>query len=475
VSNPLAPAWLSVPEDLSALDRRIWPQDTVRGPDGQITIGGVPTQELIETFGSPLYVVNLDDLSARAARVREVLTSAIARPGRRVSVYYATKALLTSDVVRSVANQGLGFDVSTAGEMQWTLRSGVQPSSLEFQGNNKSDPELRAALESGVGAIVIDSEAEAHRLVSIAAQSRQVHDVLIRVNSGVHASTHDYLATAREDQKFGIAREDVEGVASVVASCAALRLVGVHSHIGSQIVSPDGFVEATKRLLQVYDQLSEAHPMHTLNLGGGFAIPYTPADPDDNVHAIAVAIAGEIDDFESRTGRRVSEVAFEPGRIIAGPAGVTLYTVGVIKPVEVSKDHSSSSRLYVSVDGGMSDNLRPALYGADYSAVVANRSSSAAPVLARVVGKHCESGDIVVKDSYLPADVAFGDTLAVAATGAYCHSLANNYNAMGRPALVVVESGEARLALAAETLDDVMARDRGLSWQPELSVREGDR
>ena len=460
--STLAPAWLRQPSDLNALDPRLWPERTQRGPEGAVHLRGVDARQLLEQFGSPLYVVDLDSVATRARYVQATLRDSIARSGRDVHVFYATKALLTSDVVRSVAAEGLGFDVSTRGEFEWVLASGVDPSLIEYQGNNKSLSEIRRALEVGVGAVVIDSEWEAKRLAEVSAQLGRTQRVMIRVNSGVHAGTHEYLATAREDQKFGIARSDIPAVASIVANAPHLELVGLHSHIGSQIVSPDGFIEAANRLLAEYEKLQDDHPMDTVNLGGGFAIPYTESDPDSNLEAIAEALGNTLDDWAEK-GVAPSIVAFEPGRIISGPAGVTLYTVGTTKQVIVGEGDDSDTRLYVSVDGGMSDNLRTALYGANYTVRLANRSSDAPAALVRVVGKHCESGDIVVSDDYLAGDVTPGDVLMVAQTGAYCHSLSSNYNAVGRPALVVLEGGEARVSLKAETVEDVMSRDVGLA------------
>jgi diaminopimelate decarboxylase len=460
--SKLAPAWLEEPTDLNGLDSRLWPESTSRSRDGAVHLGGVDSRQLLEQFGSPLYVVDLDTLRSRARSVQSTLRDAISREARAVHVYYATKALLTSDVVRAVAAEGLGFDVSTSGECEWVLSSGVDPSLIEYQGNNKSLPEIRRALEVGVGAVVIDSEWEARRLAEVSAELGRTQRVMIRVNSGVHAGTHDYLATAREDQKFGIARGDIPAVAEIVAAAPQLELAGLHSHIGSQIVSPDGFIEATHRLLAEYEKLQADHPMDTVNLGGGFAIPYTPSDPDSNLEAIAQALGVALDEWALK-GVSPSIVAFEPGRIISGPAGVTLYTVGTTKQVVVGDGDESDTRLYVSVDGGMSDNLRTALYGANYTVRLASRSSDASPALVRVVGKHCESGDIVVTDDYLPGDVTPGDVLIVAQTGAYCHSLSSNYNAVGRPALVVLEGGEARVSLSAETVEDVMSRDIGLA------------
>ena len=286
---------------------------------------------------------------------------------------------------------------------------------------------------------------------------------MIRVNTGVHADTHDYLATAREDQKFGLSPEEAIALVSTIRESSHLDFVGLHSHIGSQIFRTEGFLEAATRMVEAYQQVRRDDEPFTLNLGGGFGIAYTEADQPMEVGKLIDAIVDHVAAQCAAHGVPVPNLAFEPGRIISGPAGVTLYSVGVTKPVTVHEGDQVATRLYVSVDGGMSDNARPALYGANYSARIASRASGEAPALVRVVGKHCESGDIVVNAEYLPGDVAPGDVLAVAATGAYCYSLASNYNVVGRPPVVAVSGGSSTLMVAGETLDDVLARDQGLS------------
>jgi diaminopimelate decarboxylase len=286
---------------------------------------------------------------------------------------------------------------------------------------------------------------------------------MIRVNTGVHADTHDYLATAREDQKFGLSPDEAIALVSTIRESSHLDFVGLHSHIGSQIFRTEGFLEAATRMVEAYQQVRRDDEPFTLNLGGGFGIAYTEADQPMEVGELIDAIVDHVAAQCAAHGVPVPNLAFEPGRIISGPAGVTLYSVGVTKPVTVHEGGRVATRLYVSVDGGMSDNARPALYGANYSARIASRESGEVPALVRVVGKHCESGDIVVNAEYLPGDVAPGDVLAVAATGAYCYSLASNYNVVGRPPVVAVSGGSSTLMVAGETLDDVLARDQGLS------------
>jgi diaminopimelate decarboxylase len=330
-----------------------------------------------------------------------------------------------------------------------------------LHGNNKSEYEIDKAVTAGVGAIVIDSEIEIERIASIASAQKKIQNVRIRVNSGVHAFTHEYLATSREDQKFGIAISDVPELVAKIRSHSNLNFLGLHSHIGSQIFSVEGFIESVKRLLPLHKLLLEEGSVPELNLGGGFGINYTAADQAPDVSFFASKICSEVENQCRELGIEIPVLCFEPGRIISGPAGVTIYTVGTIKDVQVSSEDSKESRKYVSIDGGMSDNPRPSLYSADYSALLVSRSSAAAPVVSRVVGKHCESGDIVVKDCYLPSDIGPDDLLAVAATGAYCHSLASNYNYLPRPAMVAVLEGKVKVLMNAETESDMLSRDPG--------------
>lgn len=464
MSNALAPSWLHEPADANVLLPSLWPIGTHRNSNGEMVIGGVAVSSLAETFGTPLYLQDEATVVDRARHLRDVFTQAFARHGRSVKLFYATKALLTADTLRLVSGEGYGADCSTLGELQWALRAGIPASSIEFLGNNKSDAELHLAVESGVSLIVVDSSQEVRRIQEVASRLGVVQDVAIRVNSGVHASTHDYLATAREDQKFGIARSDIEEVSKLLADSSALRLVGLHSHIGSQIFHVDGFVEAATRLLEVYATLAAHHPLHLLNMGGGFGVPYTSVDEPLDLAALANRLSDAVNETAAALGLTLPVVAFEPGRSIVATAGVTLYRVGTTKQVVVTDDATGAEhvRLYVSVDGGMSDNLRPALYGANYTPTLASRHSSAPPVLVRVVGKHCESGDIVVHDGYLPGDVGPGDLLAVAVTGAYCHSLASSYNQVSRPPIIRVANGEAVLSVRGETLEDLLSRDVGL-------------
>jgi len=461
-ANPLAPPRLRLPDDASALTARIWPASATRTDDGELVIGGSTASALVEQFGSPLYVVDERDVQARAARVRTAFTEAFERIGTRAHVYYAAKAFFTTQVAAWMTAAGLRLDVCTAGELAVALAGGADPAMLGFHGNDKSDAEIARAVEVGLGTIVLDSHEEIGRVARAAADAGTVQRVRIRINSGVHASTHEYLATAREDQKFGIPLSEAVDAAAAVRAEPSLAFVGLHSHIGSQIFDESGFREAARRLMDVHAELVASGPVPELNLGGGWGIDYTEADSAFAPEDVADALAAIVAEACAERGIPVPEVAVEPGRYIVGPAGVTLYRVGTIKPVVLESDEGgSATRTYVSVDGGMSDNARPALYGADYTARLA-RASDVPAVLTRVVGKHCESGDVVVHDEYLPGDVHRGDLLAVAATGAYCWSLSSNYNHVGRPPVVAVADGTARILVRGESIDDLLARDTGV-------------
>ncbi|TFC42591.1 diaminopimelate decarboxylase [Cryobacterium sp. TMT1-21] len=458
-TNPLAPDWLGLPDDANALARGLWPATLLRAPEGELVIGGVPASALAAEFGTPLYVVDETDARARAATLREAFEAEFARIGTTVHIYYAGKAFLSTEVARWMLAEGLNIDICSGGELAVALAAGTPPHRLGFHGNNKSLTEIDDACRLGVGTIVIDSPVEISRVAEAAARHGARQTVRLRVNSGVHAHTHDFLATAHEDQKFGVALEDAPALVARIRAEPSLRFLGLHCHIGSQIFGADGFAESASRLLAVHADLLAGGPVPEMNLGGGFGIAYTSADTPTPIRELAARLADIVAAECAARGIPVPVVAFEPGRAIIGPAGVTLYEVGTTKAVNLG----GNTRLYVSVDGGMSDNARPALYGADYTVRLANRSSQTDPVLVRVAGKHCESGDIVVDADYLPGDVAPGDLVMVAATGAYCWSLSNNYNFVGRPAVVAVAGGIPRMLVRGETVADLLARDTGFS------------
>jgi diaminopimelate decarboxylase len=458
-SNPLAPSWLVPPRDANALDASVWSQNSVRAASGVLQIAGASAVEIAERFGTPVFVVDEADVRARARAAHESFSREFARVGSSAKVYYAGKAFLSTEIARWVTEAGLNIDVCSGGELAVALAAGIDPARLGFHGNNKSLAEIDRAVAVGVGVLVIDSIIEIERIAEAAARHGVVQPVRLRVNSGVHAHTHEYLATAREDQKFGIALADAADAVAAIRARPALEFLGLHSHIGSQIFGMDGFVEAASRLLELHARLLAGGSIPELNLGGGFGIAYTSVDVALPVEQIAAGLADIVAGECDRLGIPVPIVAVEPGRSIVGPSTSTLYTVGTIKDVLVE---SSATRKYVSVDGGMSDNVRPALYAADYSVRIAGRASAADPALVRIAGKHCESGDIVVHDDYLPGDVRPGDVVAVAATGAYCWSLASNYNYLGRPPVVAVRGGVARVIVRRETEADLLSRDAGI-------------
>lgn len=455
-----APYWLVTPNDPNALVTQLWPQGVERHDNGQLHIRGRSVVELAAEYGTPTYFLDAEDMRTRMASFEQAFAKAFA-PHNGAQVFYAGKAFLCRRVARWAADAGLGVDTSSYLEMETALAAGVPAKLVTLHGNNKSDTELRRAVEAGLGKIVVDHLSEIHRVNDIAAALGTTAPVMVRVTVGVEAHTHSYIATAHEDQKFGISLATGEALTAVTAAVNApnVELIGLHSHIGSQIFDLSGFEVAAKRLVglhaQVATQLGVVMPW--LNLGGGYGMSYTtehtPLTPQQIAEQLAHTVATECD----RAGVEVPTVCVEPGRAIAGPSTFTLYEVGTVKDVRLE---NGQTRKYVSVDGGMSDNIRTALYAADYSATVASRASSAPPALGRVVGKHCESGDIVVMDEFVPEDVGRGDLLAVPGTGAYCRSLANNYNLALRPPVVAVEAGgECSVLVRRELPADLLGLD----------------
>ena len=458
VGQPV-PGWLSVPNDVNALLPQLWATGVARQPDGELAVAGVAVSRIAEQFGTPAYVVDEADLRARARGFRTAFEASF--PGG-ADVYYAGKAFLSTAVARWVLEEGLHLDVCTGGELAVALRAGVPGARIGMHGNNKSRAELVEAIEAGVGRVILDSFEEIETLAGLAGERGVRVPVLVRVTIGVEAQTHEYIATAHEDQKFGFSLaggQAAEAVRRVLAS-PQLRLLGLHSHIGSQIFDDAGFEVSARRVIGLAARVRDVHgvELEELDLGGGFGIAYTsqddPATPAEHASRLAEIVEHECRGF----GLGVPRVCVEPGRAIAGPAVFTLYRVGVVKTVELD---AGARRSYVSVDGGMSDNIRTALYDASYSAALASRTSAAEPVLSRVVGKHCEAGDIVVKDEFLPGDLVAGDLLAVPGTGAYCRSMASNYNHVPRPPVVAVRDGQARLIVRGETIEDLLRLDVG--------------
>ena len=457
----VAPAAVAPPAHAGVLDPLTWPTHAARDANGALTVAGVSAPTLAAEFGTPLFVMDAADLRARARAYAEAFAGT---SPAGVDVYYAGKAFLSAAVARWVVAEGLGIDVCSGGELALALRAGVPGAKMLFHGNNKSAAEIAAAVAADVSRIVVDSFDELERVSQVAAGADHPVPVLVRVTLGVEAHTHEFIATAHEDQKFGFSLASGSAMSAIrrVMADPALHLVGVHSHIGSQIFVASGFEVAAHRavgfLAQVRSELGVM--IDELNLGGGLGIRYTEADTPLDIAEIAPVLVGIVADECARHDLPMPRLAFEPGRAIVGPSTVTLYQVGTVKPRSLE---GGGRRVYVSVDGGMSDNIRTALYDADYTVTLANRVSSAPPVLCRVVGKHCESGDIVVRDAWLPGDVTGGDLLAVAATGAYNRSMASNYNLVTRPAVVAVADGRTEVVLRRETLDDLFATDAGLA------------
>ncbi|WP_402841305.1 diaminopimelate decarboxylase [Microbacterium sp. GXS0129] len=465
--DSLAPGWLHEPADANALAAGVWPARSGRDARGRLMLNGIPATRLAETYGTPVLVLDEDEVRERARGAAHAFAAAAERHGTTARVYYAGKAFLSTQIARWVTEEGLKVDVCSPGELAVALRAGVAAADIGYHGNNKSSAALAEALEAGLRTIVVDNIDELRRLDAVARAAGTCVRVVLRVQSGVHAETHDFLATAHEDQKFGLSALDAEAAAALIHETDALDLVGVHCHIGSQIFGVAGFRESASRVIDLSIRLGGGEPLPVLNLGGGFGIAYTSADDPTPLPVLADAIIQAVAEVAAERGVALPELAFEPGRAIVGTAGVTLYRVGSVKDVTVETSHGTGQRTYVAVDGGMSDNARPALYGAQYSARLADRTSSAAPALTRVVGMHCESGDIVVDHEYLPGDVADGDLLAVPVTGAYCASLASNYNHVPRPPVVAVSGGTARVIVRGETIADLLARDAGVDGANE--------
>ena len=459
--NDAAPTWLPYPADVNTLIEGLWSRTTARNAEGAVEVGGVDVRRIAEEVGTPAFVLDEDDFRHRARAFRDAFAEAF-RPHRGADVYYAGKAFLCGAVARWVEEDGLGLDVCTGGELAVALRAGFPASRIALHGNNKSASEIRRALEAGVGRIVIDSLDEIDQVDEIAARLGLRAGVMLRVTTGVEAHTHEFIATAHEDQKFGLSLTGGSAFEAVhrVLDAPQLDLLGLHSHIGSQIFDTGGFEVAARRVLQLVARVRDelGHTIDQLDLGGGFGVMYNTQHTPSTPEALAAGIAGIVEKQCHELELDVPHLAFEPGRAIAGPSTQTLYSVGTVKDVRLGGPHH---RVYVSVDGGMSDNVRTALYDADYSCLLTGRVSEAAPEVVRVVGKHCESGDIVVKDEYLPADVRRGDLISVPVTGAYCYSLASNYNHVPRPPVIAVRDGEIRTLIRRETEEDLLGLDVG--------------
>lgn len=435
----------------------VWSSE-VSFENGQLHLSGISAKSLAGEFGTPTFFLDEADFRNRATAWGQALHNTFGENAG--TVYYAAKAFICVEVARWVAQSGIGLDVCTGGELAVALAAGFPPSKIELHGNNKSIAEIETAIENGVRTIVIDSLIEIERVAAAAKGRGKRQRVLLRLTPGIEAHTHESIATAHEDVKFGFSIASGAAWEAILATRthSEIELCGFHSHIGSQILSMDAFGIAADRLIGLLaryrDEFGQELP--ELDLGGGYGISYLPEDdsllPGEVLPALHKAVKTSCD----LRDLKIPRISIEPGRAIVGPTMFTLYEVGTTKEVVLEDE---STRNYVSVDGGMSDNIRTSLYGAEYTAVIANRVSTSDTIQTRVVGKHCETGDIVIRAIALPSDITPGDLLAVPATGAYGRSMASNYNHVPRPPVVAVLDGKARVILRRETLADLLSLD----------------
>ena len=424
----------------------------------ELTISSISATDLAKEFGTPAFIMDEADFRDRAAAWNTALNNAF--ESNAGTVYYAAKAFICVEVARWIKDIGIGIDVCTGGELAVALKGGIDPAKIEVHGNNKSVAEIDKAVAAGVGTIVIDSLYEIERVAAAAAKQGVVQKVLVRLTPGIEAHTHESIATAHEDVKFGfsIASGAAWNAITQVRKHSSLELRGFHAHIGSQIFENDSFEISAQRLIELLAKYRDEYSaeLPELDLGGGYGIAYLPEeislDPASTLNDLASVVSAQC----AAHKLSIPRISIEPGRAIVGPTMFTLYEVGTVKDVTLE---NGAIRRYVSVDGGMSDNLRPALYDAQYFAALANRTSSAPKVSSRIVGKHCETGDIVIREIDLENDIVPGDLLATPATGAYGRSMATNYNHVPRPPVIAVKDGKARVILRRETEADLLGLD----------------
>ena len=425
---------------------------------GSLTASGLSARQLATEFGTPTFFIDEDHFRARAAAWAHSLESHFGSSAG--DVYYAAKAFICTDIARWIKEEGIGIDVCTGGELAVALAGGIDPKKIEVHGNNKSLAEIDRAVSVGVKTIVIDSLFEIERVASAATKHGVRQAVLLRLTPGVQAHTHESISTAHEDVKFGfsIASGAASSAVAQVLQHSSLELRGFHCHVGSQIFGTDSFELAATRIIALMKSVKDLHGIELpeLDLGGGYAIAYLPGEvtvePEDVLPTLSAVVKREC----AAAGLALPIISIEPGRNIVGPTTFTLYEVGTVKDVVLE---DGRIRRYISVDGGMSDNIRTSLYDAQYFAALADRTSQAPLTLSRVVGKHCETGDIVIRDIELPADIAPGDLLATPATGAYGRSMASNYNHVPRPPVVAIRNGKARVIVRRENETDLLALD----------------
>jgi diaminopimelate decarboxylase len=423
---------------------------------GVLSIAGCSAEKLVVEYGSPLFVIDQADFYLRTNAWRSAISSAF----ENSQLYYAAKSFISVEVAKWLKELKVGLDVCSGGELAVAIAADFPASDIEFHGNNKSEVEITAAIKAGVGTIVIDSFDEISRVSKIAKELNKVQKIYLRLTPGVDAHTHEFISTAHEDVKFGFSIASGAAL-DAIEKCMAhdsLNLAGIHCHIGSQIFEVDGFKAAAQRLVAVLATFRDkyAKELPELNIGGGYGIAYTKDESAIAPEFVIPEIAAVIKEECAKAKLAIPKISIEPGRAIVGPTTTTIYLVGTTKSVTLE---NGSERRYVSVDGGMSENIRPALYGAIYSAFIANRTSTAKNISSRLVGKHCESGDILISEIDLPSDIKSGDLLAIPATGAYGRSMASNYNHIPRPAVVAVINGTARQILRRENESDLLNLD----------------
>lgn len=417
---------------------------------GHLEIGNVDTVDLVKDFGTPLWVIDEQGFRQNCRDIKQ----AFSRLGESM-VIYASKTLCTTAICKIVAQEGLGLDVVSGGELYTAIKAGFPVEKIYFHGNNKSREEIKMAVEAGIGRIVVDNFYELKLLDKICKELGKEQDVLLRITPGVEAHTHEYIKTGQIDSKFGFTLPDgqaMEGVKEAI-SLDNVRLVGLHCHIGSQIFAMQSFQHATSIMMDFIAEVKKTsgYELMELDMGGGFGIYYYHGDEPPDVEDWAEAVMLTVESKAKELGLTTPRVIVEPGRSIAGSAGVTLYMAGSVKEVK-------GIRKYLAVDGGMGDNPRPALYGSKYTAIVANRANEAAVETVSIAGKCCESGDMLIWDCDLPS-VTAGDIIAVFATGAYNYTMSSNYNRLPRPAMVLVNNGSADLILKRESYEDLIRND----------------
>ncbi len=432
----------------------IYPHTTVHNAAGHLEIGGCDVVDLAREFGTPLFIYDEQSLRDQCRAYH----AAFGARTDRYEIVYASKAFSCRAMCELVAQEGLSLDVATGGELAAARAAAFPPERIYFHGNNKSVAEIESGLDAGIGHFVVDSFEEIGRLEAAAAARGRRQQVLVRVTPGVRPTTHDFVQTGQQDSKFGFGLADGRAEEAVrrLRDAAHLELVGVHAHIGSQIFALDSYRREVEVLFIALDDWRRdvGFECRIFNMGGGLGIRYTSADMPSSIEEFAEASVSAVREGAERHGMMMPKLFVEPGRSIAGKAAVTAYTVGTVKVIP-------GVRTYVAVDGGMSDNLRPMLYDSRYEAMLASKAEVPASEVVTIAGKHCESGDVLVRDVHI-APPEPGDILVTPGTGAYGYAMANNYNAQPRPAVVMVAEGRARVIIARETWEDVLRLQRPL-------------